>query len=99
MIFAFTHTLQKDNLLVKGEITIPEVIVTSCLMEASFKWAKQQCHISKSATDFEVFVIIARCEILTEFVADSSRSTLYKLYAVKWLYIIENFLSCMLSLL
>ena len=87
---AFTNTLQKVNLLVKGEITIPEVMITSCLMEAVFKWAKQRCHIRKLAANFEVFAVIVCCEIITEFVAASSRSTLYKLFAVKWPDIIGN---------
>ena len=84
MIFASTHTLQKGSLLVEGEITIPEVIVRSSLIEAWFKWAKQRCHTSKPAADFEVLAVIAHCEIVTKLVAASSRSTLYKLRVVRW---------------
>ena len=37
-----------------------------------------------------MFAVIARCEIITEFVVASSRSNLYKLCTVKWPYIIGN---------
>ncbi len=94
VIFALTKTLQKESVLEKRVIIMPEVISAKYLIETLFKWAKRQCQMKELTTYFDMLAIIAQEKMIWRSLARLFRPILYKLWGVWWPIIICTTFSC-----